>query len=663
MQPARDTQLPPSVHEALKRPPRKGGLQAVKHVVFLMQENRSFDHYFGTFPGVRGFHDRNAITLRDGYSVFDQPRSKGDRVSPHPLPADGSEDTSTLHDWATGHQAWHEGWHDAWIDAKQGPYTMSYYERDGVPFYHALADAFTICDAYHCSVLSETTSNRNYLFSGYGGYEPDGSRVTGAAAHDREDSPGAYQWPSYPQWLEANGKTWKVYQEWDNFYDNNLEFFAAFKNIFRTALQKSDGLWSTYKSLYGFYQGLQTQQSSSDRDAMLRRLQVGVEKLSPGERRLYDRGLYRCAPRPATTTGLVAELRSDIRQRQLPQVSYLVPPTDDSEHPGNSYPKRGQKIVYQVLDALAADPEVWDSTVLFLSYDENDGLFDHVPPPVPPPSETDEYVGSEPLGLGIRVPMIVVSPWTAGGYVCSQVFDHTSQVRFLEKWLGVPQPSISRWRRTVAGDLTSAFDFERTQPLPPAPGERRRARALPYQPDAYATLDTSRRLLLLSLSNSGSASAHLTLYPYKRERETPRHFDVQGHSVTDVQVHDAEGNYRFTLTGPNGFRREFSGSLEGAGAPVDVTSETDEKARRLLIRARNNGDVELTMYVTADHYVTGGQGTADPYHLKPGTETVIDWNTEVAEGWYDLKLVLGEDGTFQRRLMGHLENGSESVSG
>ena len=106
-------------------------------------------------------------------------------------------------------------------------------------------------------------------------------------------------------------------------------------------------------------------------------------------------------------------------------------------------------------------------------FDEAGGMFDHIVQPTPPtngrgkstvdtvnelyPGTTERVAG--PYGLGSRVPMIIVSPWTKGGWVCSEVFDHTSIIRFMERRFGVQEPNITPWRRTVSGDLTAAFDF------------------------------------------------------------------------------------------------------------------------------------------------------------------------------------------------------------
>ncbi|MFJ9446809.1 alkaline phosphatase family protein [Kitasatospora sp. NPDC101235] len=663
--------LPPSLLKAMQRTPRPGGLKAIQHVVFLMQENRSFDHYFGSgFRGVRGYEDLNLVTLpgSDGRSVLDQP----DQDSPVPvvyrpyqLKPEHGKVAPASHDWSTGHRAWNNGRYDNWIAAKGGA-TMGYFDQPKVVgTYRALAEKFTVCDAYHCSVMSETSSNRNYLFSGFGGWEPDGKRVTGAAAHERENSPEGYNWASYPEILEVNndpfgadGISWRVYQGWDNFYDNNLEFHAEFKRIFQSALKKA-GL--TAGSLFDFYNRAVSQQD-------VEKLAKAVAELPAADRSLYDRGLFRCPPAPGPEQNpqnykdFVYAFAQDIKAGRAPRVSYLVPAEADSEHPGSSAPMDGEKIVYQVLDAIASNDDMWDSTVLFISYDENDGFFDHVPPPVPPPTVTDEYVDGQPIGLGNRVPVIAVSPWTVGGYVNSQVFDHTSQVRFLEEWLGVRQPAISRWRRTVAGDLMSVFDFGRTgdPPSQPADPDRRLARPLPYQPDVHGTLDRNTDVFTLSMSNSGAASTHLTVYAYDVYQH-PQHFDVLGTSSTPAKVPLKDGAYDFYLTGPNGFRREFAGTAAGAAANTDLaTAITANPTRRLTLAITTTGRKPQAVTVKPLHYSTAqplnGTATAE----KP---LVLTWDTEDAQGWYDLDVSIAEDTSFRRRLVGHIENGLPSTSG
>jgi len=157
----------------------------------------------------------------------------------------------------------------------------------------------------------------------------------------------------------------------------------------------------------------------------------------------------------------------DVANDALPQVSWICPPVGYDEHPP-SPPAAGMWFAHQVLDALVSNPKTWSKTVLFIMYDENDGFFDHVNPPTPPTGTPGEYLTVSPLpspagsvagpiGLGFRVPLLVVSPFSRGGYVCSDTFDHTSQLRFLETRFGVRAPNISAWRRSVTGDLTSTL--------------------------------------------------------------------------------------------------------------------------------------------------------------------------------------------------------------
>ncbi|MBB6172985.1 phospholipase C [Nocardiopsis mwathae] len=669
--------LPPSVHTALARPIPQGGLEAIGHVVFLMQENRSFDHYFGTMKGVRGFGDRNAIELPDGGGVFEQPNDWGEAVLPFPV-RDAAElvgkDLQYIdalpHGWPDGQRSRGDGWHNGWIPAKSAA-TMTFYDRRDIPFQYELADTFTICDHYFCSVLSSTSPNRNYHFTGYTGYEPGTRRRAIANDAYAEDTHPGYDWATYAELLEQAGVSWQVYQEWDNFTDNQLEFFASFKDIAVKALQ------GDHPAMVYYYDAL-AKASPAERERMEARLEEGVARLGDHERRLFERALRR---HPTGRTA--AAFRADVEAGTLPQVSYIVPSAADSEHPSVSSPIQSATITYQVLDAIASNPEVWDSTVLFINYDENDGFFDHMPPPVPPDDVAEEFYRGDPIGLGMRVPMIAISPWTVGGYVNSQVFDHTAVVRFLERRFGVTAPDISDWRRTVSGDLTSVFDFTaagrpprptrpgpvppfegRWRPLPPReqrmpeqePGTRP-ARPLPYQPDASARVVDGA--VELTLRNTGSESVHFILFPYGGELPRPRHFDVSGEASERIGV--GGDAYRLVLTGPNGFRREFAGSVaDGASRAAEVATEIEPNARTLRLRFANRGERTLTFSLRPRAYTDRSGRTVT---VAPSSQRTVVWPTRDGHGWYDLDVTLAEDEGFSRRLMGHIENGSPSITG
>ncbi|WP_405998318.1 phosphocholine-specific phospholipase C [Streptomyces sp. NBC_00829] len=672
--------LPPSLQVAMAAEPPSGGLRSIRHVVILMQENRSFDHYFGTLRGVRGFGDRNAVELPSGKPVFEQPGPLGTTVLPFPVRGAAETQKQDLqyinaldHSWSGGSKAWAGGWMDNWISAKSAA-TMAYYDRQDLPLHYELADTFTICDAYHSSIHTSTSPNRNHLWSGKTGFEAGGKRAVSNDAYDEGTHPG-YDWGTYAERLDKAGRSWKTYTEWENFTDNQIEFFTTFKAIARKALARTGG----HTFMESFYAAVRDTQDAAERERLLGLLEAGVATLTRKERRLFERGLRR-----VPTGTLAEEFAKDVAAGTLPEVSYLVPSAVDSEHPSVSSPIHSATIVYKILDALGSHPDVWRHTVVLINYDENDGFFDHVPPPVAPPEVTEEHWDGKPTGLGIRVPMLVVSPWSVGGYVCSEVFDHTSVIRLLERWTGIEEPNISPWRRAVTGDLTSAFDFRRGRPqpdvdqpgaIPPFTGRwrpvpptvqhmplqeegTRPARPLPYQPDAYGSVtgDTFR----VRLSNTGCSSAHFALYPYAAEFPVPQHKDVRGRAHWSVPL--TGDTYRFTITGPNGFRREFAGNKHGS---AEVSSSIDHHDRDLHLTLCNEGTKPVTFTVRPLAYVD--EADLDDWTrvvtVKPGRSRSVVHSAADAHGWYDIEVTANSEPTFSRRLMGHIENGRASVSG
>jgi phospholipase C len=164
--------------------------------------------------------------------------------------------------------------------------------------------------------------------------------------------------------------------------------------------------------------------------------------------------------------GEEGQFEYDAMNDKLPAVSWIIPTGFQSEHP-DYMPADGAAFVASKIDAIAANPEVWAKTVFILNYDENDGLFDHVPPPVPAPGTAGEFVHGLPIGAGFRVPCIIVSPWTAGGRVCSEPFDHTSALQFLEEFTGVRESNISEWRRQTFRSLGKALQLQNANTQPP----------------------------------------------------------------------------------------------------------------------------------------------------------------------------------------------------
>ncbi|WP_276139732.1 alkaline phosphatase family protein [Sciscionella marina] len=328
--------LPPSVHRAIAaQAPRRDGLGAIGHIVVFMQENRAFDHYFGRLRGVRGFGDATAIELPDGEPVWSQPGPLAKRVLPFALRAgaerEGRPDSdiqyldSLDHSWAGSTAAHAKGWCDGWIAAK-GAATMTYYERRDIGMQYELADTFTVCDAYHCSIFGSTNPNRTYLWSGMVGTEPGSrKRAVDNDAYDKNHS--GYTWTTYPERLEAAGVSWRIYQEWDNFTDNAVEYFRPFKKIGDTLLAAVDG---NYRTTEEFYESLPGK-SAARREELLGQLAAARAALPEAQRNLFDRAMYRSEP-----DTLVERIRADIEARTLPKVTWIVAPAVYAEHPGSS---------------------------------------------------------------------------------------------------------------------------------------------------------------------------------------------------------------------------------------------------------------------------------------------------------------------------------------
>jgi phospholipase C len=392
-------------------------ISEIKHVVVLMQENRSFDHYFGTMPGVRGFADPSVPTSR--FYQYDAQNPDKYLLPFHTDTHSTSAQNlpSNSHSWGPQHDCWDAGKMDGFVtahlaaDGVAGQYTMAYFERDDIPFHWALADAFTICDGYHCSMMGPTWPNRLYLMTG----QVDPAGVAGGPVYSNYVPAEGYSWKTYPELLDDAGVSWKIYQEIDNYGMNVMEYFDQYQNA------------AVSSSLY--------------QNAM----------------KIYQAGQF----------------EYDAINDQLPTVSWIIPTSYQSEHPDYT-PAAGADFVASKLNAIASNPDVFAKTVFVLIYDENDGFFDHVTPPTPQAGTAGEFITvdkvSDPIGLGFRVPCIIVSPWTVGGFVCHDTFDHTSVIQLLEQVTGVTNPNISQWRRQTVGDLTSALGASPNGRFPRLPG-------------------------------------------------------------------------------------------------------------------------------------------------------------------------------------------------
>ncbi len=643
--------LPSAIVRALDIPAsrRTGTIADVEHVVILTQENRSFDHYFGTLRGVRGFSDRFAAPVAPEATVFVQPDEHDPSRSIAPFRFDTTQDfhvmraTGTPHTWSDAHAAWDHGRMANWPAAKHN-HAMGHFTRDDIPFQYALAEAFTICDAYHCGIHAGTDPNRLYIWTGMVDAAGQNNGPVIYNAYDTlagdEHGHGGYTWTTYPERLTAAGVSWQVYQNTDDNFDDNP--LVGFK-LFRVADKADSG---------------------------------PLADLAARSLRTRDLDL----------------LKADVLAGKLPQVSWVVAPAAYSEHPGPSSPAEGADYTARVLDALTANPDVWAKTVLLVNFDENDGYFDHMPAPAAPSvlggmtlgdsqvDTTGEYISdkgvSAPIGPGPRVPLYVVSPWSKGGFVNSQVFDHTSVIRFLETRFGVHEPNISAYRRAVCGDLTSCFDFANpdagaffgTLPATADAAERAKSFVLTTTPDTPATLvmpvqEAGQRparplpyVLEANIVHGGqpffaielvndSVDVAVVFHVYNLDGYPSRHTVAAGNRMT-FWIFPDDSTQIAHIIGPNGFTR--------------------------VIRAMQSFQVDVRL---AGHILTLANGETAPVEvmwtdmaygaapqrieLQPGERRDMTLDLSASHGWYDFSL---SHDAFTHRFAGHVEDGQASMS-
>lgn len=672
--------FPSAIAEALQTPAANetSTIRDVKHVVILMQENRSFDHYFGTLRGVRGFGDRHTVPMESGKPVWFQSDGQKD-IPPFHLDTkttDAIAHPGTPHSFSDSQAAWNQGKFGYWPKYKN-PYSMGYFKREDVPFQFALAEAFTICDAYHCSITTGTDPNRIVFWSG-SNHDPD-LRARGINGTEADSEPNnlrcwiegalpepgytyqgsALPWQTIPDVLEDAGVSWRIYQNTNDNWTGAMHGGLAFKS-FREA--------------------------------------------QPGSP-LYEKGM---------TDYSLERFAADVQAGTLPEVSWILPPKNWSEHPSASTPLQGAEYTSRILQALTSNPEVWSRTVFFQMFDENDGLFDHLPPAAPPSytadgqlagkstidlkgfyfsdpekrllDDSDTISGSvRPWGLGARVPLYVVSPWSRGGWVNSQVADHTSVGMFLEQRFGVTVPAISPWHRAVCSDLTSCFDFKtpnepvfpdlpsaegsqkavlaqihRKRIEPPAepqslsqePGSRP-SRALPYALDVMASANPDA--ISLKFANTGKAGAVFHVYDKRHLDRIPRRYTVEaGKAISDVWDLEAdEGQYDLWVLGPNGFLRTFRGD---ASKEIETSARMTLRTGIVTLFMKNTGRTKQELSIDAGVY-----DGSEPVRVTVGAGRTLkrEFDTSASNAWYDITVTA--EG-FERRLAGRIETGRDGFS-
>ncbi len=764
--------LPPAIQRALAATPGPAtSVRDIEHIVIVMLENRSFDHYFGTMEGVRGFMDRFPIPLNGSRMVWQQPSQTSPGQLVWPFRLDKSKVNALRIDkWNTGTQklphsysdaqaAWNQGRMNEWTKYKTD-YSMGYYTSAEIPFHHTLAAAFTLCDAYFCSVTGSTGPNRVSFWSGSNS-DPNarmaGSPATKANAEitnyrsatvnfttgPKNVGPESYvysgtpfNWKTLPELLEAAGVSWRIFQDpkdnWEGMMHGGLAF-AGFRNA---SMSQTGPLWT--KGL----QGTSTPAGTG----------------------------------PANYVGGLPDFCTAARAGTLPRVSWILPTKQQTEHPSSlASSARGADFLHQILDALTATSNSgkWSKTALFITYDENDGFFDHMPPPSLPSATVTrdaagndswsfagqcspeifassgdsatatrlmkgEYVdlrrfngnsasseldqngspyldatdfasngGMRPAGLGPRVPMMVVSPWTKGGFVNSQVFSHASMGMFLEKACGIDLgANISPWTRKVCGDLTSTFNFGASNvslpnwpdtsgyqtvetqqetmvtPTPrlnasrvdcfPVWQTRKPARAIPYfinaSCKAQVLSSTQAKVTLTFSCESDSTATVFHVYDRKNLQLAPARYTVApGRSLSHVVTvtssdlnTDPNATYDLEVFGPNGFYRRFAANLVktiGAGASVIL----DRANSRVRLDLSNFNAWSGCTFLISDLY--GSTSTRVTLAAGQDVHQYVDIPlSSRGHGWYDFTMLLAEGGGYWWRLAGHMETGRDDIA-
>ncbi|KAK2616742.1 hypothetical protein QQS21_000354 [Conoideocrella luteorostrata] len=410
-----------------------GSLADIDHVVLFMQENRAFDHYFGTMAGVRGFKDAN-LQMNNGVPVWKQLTTKQqttetDYVTPWYLnylggtwPEATQCMTAGSNGWYQNHAAWNFGSNDHWA-MNNTPWSIGFYKKDDLPTHWALAENWVVGDMYQESVVASTNPNRVAWVSGSINVpgSPQRPDQGGNPYIDNNETPGCEQggincfplkWKTAAEYYEDAGISWNVFQDADNYDDNPYAWFDQFRKATKGSPLYDHGMQGT--SLASFYE------------------------------------------RAANGT--------------LPAVSYVVGPMQLSEHPPYS-PNDGAWLQDAITRAVINSPK-YNKTALMISYDETGGWFDHVDPYRSPDGTPGEWlddpwgqVGHTFAGPGFRLPFYIISPWTRNGGVYTEHSDHNSQIKFIERWQAAKGKNVEtsemvHWRRENMGDLVGAFDFE-----------------------------------------------------------------------------------------------------------------------------------------------------------------------------------------------------------
>ncbi len=488
----------------------------IQYVFVLMLENRSFDNYYGRFQAyLKDVLHRNDVRTEpyvdqetpDGidvpgtpYELLDEchkkqqdkrldgsydPRKDApfNPTEPGKDPPDAAAKhywshakdpldfcvSDTCHEWWCSHMAWNSGRMDGFFAANDGYYeggepktgnlngsrAMLYYDQTDIPFYYWLADRFAIADHYFSSMLGPTWPNRDYLYAAtsrgltsnggpkYG--DSNAFSMTNPTCVNKADGTSLYgkDQPALPQVQQRNGKDLNTI--YDVLLANGVEFTQWVRNRYSNIV--APARWSTWYGADGVFA------------APLRKRKYTYDSQNGGGFGLESDVK---AENDALKAAIKAQGTADVGpQGILFPVNFIDPAiledvNGEDEHPPG-VPQMGQRLSYDVVRVLMSNEEVWKRSVLFITYDEAGGFYDHVPPPnacAPDGNEpkypggaygindhgdtSDAIYGGRFDRYGVRVPLLVVSPWVKRGYVSHYTYDHTSIVRFIEGRFGLP---------------------------------------------------------------------------------------------------------------------------------------------------------------------------------------------------------------------------------
>lgn len=791
--------MPPAIQRALAINPALGStFYDAEHVVFLMQENRSFDHLFGALQGVRGFNDPRAIRQPNGNNVWLQSNKEGETYLPFRL---NTKDTkvpwmgSTPHNWTDQTDARNNGKYDKWLDNKKAynkeyakvPLTLGYCDRIDFPFYYSLADAFTVCDQNFCSSITGTHPNRHYWMTGTVREKNTPEGIAHLWNNSNYVTP-ELDWKTFPERLEEQGVSWKVYQNeitmgygikgeengWlSNFGTNVLEYFKQYNvrlhpgAIANLDLKKANILKEIANlekdgdstKLAAARKVLEKIESDKREYTMAQYNQLGKNAKALNERafttNMGDAAYHDLTNLKYDDNGTPRELnipkgdilyqfREDVKNGTLPTVSWLMTPANFSDHPGQ--PWFGPWYVNEVMEILLQNPEVWKKTIFIMTYDENDGFFDHVVPYAVPnpykentgkvssgidpkmdfatktqqtnPSATADRIRESSIGLGYRVPMIIASPWTRGGYVCSELFDHTSSLQFLEHFIArkfdkhIKDENITQWRRTICGDLSAAFrpyngekiespqflekqafledihkakfkdvpanfkalsqseiDLVNHQPLqsPYFPQQEkgvREACAVPYELQVNGQFNKDSFTIRFNAGNSifkeRSSGAPFLVYamnPYQQETLRTWEYAVAAGDTLEDTWHVptfANGNYHLRVYAPNGFYREFAGNRNNPAIQIESKHEKGLTGN-MVVTITNHDTKTHTCEIKDNSY----RNVTVTRSVPAGETVTVVLNLKRSYNWYDY--TVNVKGTEMREsFAGHVETGKVS---